>query len=231
MQQIGLCEALGMPELGTAIESIKEILPWLRDVQPKAKIERDSVLRRLEDERTRLQNELISAEKRGEEREIVKKQKDEIRALESQLLEARRREVDNSLLLSRQVSNLEEKLTFERDSRLLSISELDQNKMKYDKVLKELNKLKSSPNLLSMQSENQRSEILAAYSEADKYKLECQNTVAELKAVEHHRGILRETVEQLERQIRIKSDALADSQRFPSTIDAGIGKTAIHNFT
>ena len=80
--------------------------------------------------------------KRGEEREIVKKQKDEIRALESQLLEARRREVDNSLLLSRQVSNLEEKLTFERDSRLLSISELDQNKMKYDKVLKELNKLK-----------------------------------------------------------------------------------------
>ena len=59
-----------MPELGTAIDSIKEILPWLKDVQPKAKIERDTVLRRLEEERTRLQNELISAEKRGEEREI-----------------------------------------------------------------------------------------------------------------------------------------------------------------
>ena len=39
-----------------------------------------------------------------------KKQRDEIRTLENQLLEARRREVDNSLLLARQASVLEEKL-------------------------------------------------------------------------------------------------------------------------
>ena len=40
----------------------------------------------------------------------AKKQKEEIRTLESQLLEARRREMDTSLLLSRQIAVLEEKL-------------------------------------------------------------------------------------------------------------------------
>lgn len=216
-----------MPELLLVVDSIKDVIPWLKDVQPKVKIERDAVLRRLEDERLRLLSELVNAEKRGEEREIGKKQKDEIRCLENQLLETRRREVDNSLSLSRQISILEDKLEYEKNLKLSNSNELDQNKMKYDHILKELNLLKSSPKMLSIQTENQKSEIIAAYNEVDKYKLECSNSVLELKASEHHRSVLRDTVEQLERQIRIKSDALADSQRYTSTIDVGLGNIII----
>ena len=223
-QLLGLCEALGMSELSSAVEGMRELIPWLRDTQPKLKIEQEASIKRLEGERNRLVKDLASAEQKGEDKEKNKKQREEMRTLENQLLEARRREVDNSLLLSRQITTLEEKLGYEKDLKQAALLELEKSRVKSDNLTKEIESHKSSPVLLANQSEAQRSETLSAYQEVDRIRREAQGRESELRAVEHHRDVLRDTVEQLERQVRLKTDALADAMRYPHSVDGtGVG--------
>ena len=223
-QLLGLCEALGMSELSSAVEGMKELIPWLRDTQPKLKIEQDASMKRLEGERNRLVKDLANAELKGEDKDKNKKQRDEMRTLENQLLEARRREVDNSLLLSRQITTLEEKLTYEKELKQTALADLEKSRLKSDSLSKEIESHKSSPLLLANQSEAQRSETLSAYQEIDRVRREAQGRESELRAVEHHRDVLRDTIEQLERQVRLKTDALADAMRYPHSVDGtGVG--------
>ena len=223
-QLLGLCEALGMSELSSAVEGMKELIPWLRDTQPKLKIEQEASLKRLEGERNRLVKDLANAEQKGEDKDKNKKQRDEMRTLENQLLEARRREVDNSLLLSRQITTLEEKLSYEKELKQAALADLEKSRLKSDNLSKEMESHKSSPLLLANQSDAQRSETLSAYQEIDRVRREAQGRESELRAVEHHRDVLRDTVEQLERQVRLKTDALADAMRYPHSVDGtGVG--------
>ena len=48
--------------------------------------------------------------------------------------------------------------------------------------------------------------------EADKYRTECEALAQELNAVNHHRTVLRDTLEQLDREVKEKVDMVSDLQ-------------------
>lgn len=219
-QLLGLCEALGMPELTTAVSGMREVLLYLKEVNPKVKIEQENAMRRVEVEKNKLQREVaIMEEKGGDAGKGIQKQREEVRVLEGQLLDSRRKEVDSTLVLSRQISTLEDKLNREKDLKVAALSDLEKSRARGDLLSRDLEALRgvggsqgTGLTLTAQQAESHRAEKIIAQREVERWKSEAYSSSSELKAVEHHRGILRDAVEQLERQLRLKTDALSDSR-------------------
>ena len=55
-------------------------------------------------------------------------------------------------------------------------------------------------------------ELESLRSELEKYRVENTELVQEMNAINHHRTVLRDTLDQLDREVREKVDLLADQQ-------------------
>jgi chromosome segregation ATPase len=210
-ETVGLEEALGVSELSKAVEAMREISQWIRDA-PRSRIEMESSIKRLEIENTRLVKDITNTETKCEER--VSRMRDEVNQLNKELGEFRRGEASHTQL-TRHIANLEQTVKTERADKAKACGHADRlqdevSNLTHELTLtkRELSSLKSAPQVKAGSS----SDLSTLQKEMEVLRRETSTQAKEIKAVNHHRSVLRETVDGVEKQLRQMTDALADSQ-------------------
>lgn len=66
--------------------------------------------------------------------------------------------------------------------------------------------------LMSSNQVNDENELIELYNEIERFKIENNDLLQELQAINHHRTILRDTIEQLDRELKDKIDIINEYQ-------------------
>ena len=203
MGGLGLEEALSIPDLTAATHALKEVVNYLRET-PRERLRLQSNLRRVESEKQRLTKEIQDTEKKYDD--IINKLRDDNNILKSQLADQTRNESFNQM-------NHKQILILEKA--------LNQEKLEKNKIIEKLNHAREeneriNKNLLVVSHDitHTRDEHLLIQGKSqnnmEQYNHDITELNKELKAVSHHRNVLRDTIEQLEKQIKLKYDQLAE---------------------
>jgi peptidoglycan hydrolase CwlO-like protein len=202
---VGLEEALGVPELTKAIEAMGEVAQWIRD-SPKSRIELESTIRRLEGDNARLLREISNTEVKCDER--VSKLRDEVNKLNEALGVVQRGEASH-VQMSRLIANLEQSMKAEQEDKNKALVYASGLKEDAARLEEELHKERTKK-LKGVTAS--ASEVSAANMEIESLRKDLAHSAKELKAANHHRAVLRDTIDEVEKQVRQKTDALADTQ-------------------
>ncbi len=150
---LGLEEALGVPELVAAVESLREVVTFVRE-SPRLRLELEASVHRLESDKARLSRELSLAEESSDER--LSHLREEIQQLQAQVVELRRLE-GTSGHIGKKMAMLESVVQQERDDKdraLLLVEELRKEVARLEKNLTSVNRdfvdIKSTTNQVSV---------------------------------------------------------------------------------
>ena len=199
----GLSESLGLPDLQLATESLNPLMQWAKEV---IKYRRDAILtiRKLEDEKR--------TGKSPDNEGIVAKYASlvaENDALQAQLTELKRStniEKMNKRVLELQSSLAKERAMKEEAVNTLKVTQL-QLRNPEETVMNEAAIVQDT----ALQSEMFKN-IEAMRLEVSSINKEATTLRMELKSANHHREVLKDTVEHLEKQLKTTADALAEAK-------------------
>lgn len=199
-------DPLGMLELTNALDSIRGVLAWIQEI-PRERMDLEAQVRRLETENNRYAKDIKNIEALHED--MMSTLRSENQQLERQINELRKG--DNR---SNQLGTVERTLIQEREARERSVSEN-----------KELKKQIDALNVELLAARRSKSDVnnLASAGELDHLRREVSSLKQEVRAVSHHRGVLREAIDQLEGQLK---------RKFEMTVpysDSSVGSYGGHN--
>lgn len=201
---LGLQEALGIPNLIRASNTLQDVMQYIRNI-PRDRIQMQSTVMRVEAERSRLQKDLTATDSRYHEtvaklREEISNQKAQLLLLQSSSDSHPSASQSNSKAIA-----LEKALLQERSEKEGTLEQLERSKAEIETLHKHLiaaTQQKSTGAKASIQA--------PVAGPSDDSKKEIESLRHELQAVSHHRNVLRDSIDKLEKQIKSKSDALTD---------------------
>ena len=120
--------------------------------------------------------------------------------------------------LSRQIAALEDKLANEREARQLAQADLDKARARAEAAAREAESLRASRDAAMVPAAGADGPDAPPSREAQRLRKEHAALAGELKAVEHHRGVLRDTIEQVKwgsAKARTAIDCLSHADPFP----------------
>jgi predicted nuclease with TOPRIM domain len=230
---VGLEEALGLPELGAVVRHLQKVVSQLHQAgRTRNIVEMESTIYRLELENSKLQEAMAKLEGDGDDR--LARMRDELQQQQIALVELKRLEASSGLV-SRQIGALETIIKQEREEKEQAVNMCNKLRTENDALTKELSSMiRDSMNNRALVSQvpyldagftlyllfidafvfqvNQTAEIEILREQLNALQDELFAAHKELSAVAHHRQTLRDAVEQLERLLKSKVDALADSE-------------------
>eukprot|EP01038_Epipyxis_sp_PR26KG_P008401 gene8401-11359_t len=199
---IGLVEALGINELTDQMEGFKEMMSWVKTTS-KSRFELESLINKLKDENKELHKELKHME--AKKNELMLSYKEELQTVQTQFNDLRKIDNKNPHMMQ-QLSIVENSLKIEREKQQKLVTENENLRLKLDHLNQDI--------LLSHQSRssqgNLQSELDLIRSELEKVKFDYNSMQQEVKAVNHHRNVLRDTIDDLEKHLKSKVDIISD---------------------
>eukprot|EP01041_Mallomonas_annulata_P002275 gene2275-4425_t len=184
-------DVLGMNELNTALDSIRGVLAWIQEM-PRERLDLESQVRRLEVENIRILRELKTSESMNED--MITSMRAENQQLERQLAEARAMDGGRG----GQLGALERTLAFERDERVLAQTQCRELNKKIEMLNVELQDV--------MKSSRGDGYNQANMNEIEHLRKEITTLRQEVRAVSHHRSVLREAIDQMEAQLKRRAE-------------------------
>ena len=221
---VGLERALAIPELRAAAERLQEVQSWVRGA-PHARMELQSSLRKQELDKNRLTKEFAHLEAHYEAIITQLKETNKVQKLKLDTIEQSGGPALTSTAVTHQVTSLERALaqeTREKERLTERVRALQEENEVMSKHLRAATQDMLSRNnhthTTTLQNTNQSIGALTSTGQKEEIAtLEQENKElrAEIQAISHHRGILKQTIEQVEKQLRLKSEDIAEitSQR------------------
>ena len=194
-------DTFSLREIRTAIELLGSITLWAQSVS-RDRLELEGSVRKIENEKNRLLREMQSLDTLHEAR--VARIKADNKTAEDQLAEYRSKygDVNKSLpvvntdIFDRETQNkismLEAQLVYERGER--------------DRANNEVATLRKAAD----DSRRRKVDVNSYSREIEGLKRELKSAQAEVQAVQHHRAVLRDSIEKLERELLSRSEEIAD---------------------
>jgi len=215
-------------ELNSVMQQVSSITTWIHSLSQE-RMDLDSTIRKLVNEKNRLTTDLNSLENIHEAR--IHRIKSDHKVIEDNLSEyiARFGEIHkpsgstgvalpfadraNIIQSESKIAQLESLLEYERSEREKTLSENRSLRNNLDNTLQELQKYTGTRKSIKY---NEQTAVYIS-DEVETLRSEILSTRHEYNAVCHHRSILRETIEMLEKEISQQNETVADLKHIIST--------------
>lgn len=153
---MGLEEALGVPELVAALSELHVVVEYIRET-PKSRIELETTVKRLENEKTQIHREYLQAEAQHDGR--LQKMRAELQNMQMEITELKRLE-PSANHLSSQVAALEKVIAEERFEKDKYASACSKLKVENANLRKEFSSLQQE-SVISGRGENSPSYLVS----------------------------------------------------------------------
>jgi chromosome segregation ATPase len=193
-------------QLSSVMNTMGAVTAWIQSLS-RERIELEGNARKVENERNRISKEMRSLDSLHEAR--VARIKADCKVTEDLLMQYRSRFGDLGKADS-VISTTHDRGTESRISTLES--QLEYEKQERDRAIDEIRTLRK------MLDDRKKDHDDMLHSEENKsLRAEVASARAELNAVSHHRSVLRETIEKLERELHQQNESIAELKHIIST--------------